>query len=128
MDGMFKPLFGANDVGLAIYAFSFISNGASDPATTTRWGNKIASITYAATGVYTVTFDRSVKEITFVNAAIRDSSGSSGVGDYASVYVADDTANPLVIVIQTFDDTGTAIATTSRRISCMMVAKLSSAG
>lgn len=123
---LFKPLHGVNDYGVAIIAFSFLTNSTSEVDATTIRGEKVASVTRAGVGSFTVTLDSGYAEILSATAAIRDA--STPVGDYATVYIADDAANPLVMVVSVWDDTGTALETTSRRVSVVLHIRVSSVG
>jgi hypothetical protein len=118
-----QPSFGNNDTGVADLTFSFVTNDGDDPDETLTRGNKVASITYAATGKYTVTLDGGYYEILGVTSHVNADSG--GDGAYSAVYIADEAADPLVLTVFTFDATGAEADLTSRRVTVSLKLKLS---
>jgi hypothetical protein len=122
----FQPQAGANDIQVADLGFSFVAAGAStDPSTDLTRGKLVSTITFSSTGKYIVTLDRGFQQINAMTASVE--ADSSGDGAYATAYVPDAAANPLVLHVFTHAAGGTLTNLTSRRVSVRIAMKLSSA-
>lgn len=102
MSGTFLPSYGDNDVGVADLAISFVGANGADPTESTIRGRKYATITRAAEGVYTLTLDGAYKQLNFAVASIYDTDTEDTTNDasYATIYVPDETASPLVVKVK----------------------------
>lgn len=123
--GTFNASLGENDIGVVDVAFSFNTAGSSDPDEDDTYGKKVASIVHTSTGKYTVTMSGCAHKILYKSAKLDDSSSPNATADDATVYCADETADPLVLVVHT-TQSAAAHDFTDRRVNVLLKLKLSS--
>lgn len=120
--------------GLVYLDFSFLANGGSSPVAAsfrgTALGDIIATVTYAATGKYTVKLQikDQVRYIVAKYADLEDI--ASPDGGYASIgnVTNEGAASQLTFVVSTFSAAGTLTAFSNRRVSVGLVLKNSTVG
>jgi hypothetical protein len=117
--------------GMVYLDFSFLANAGSDPTAASFRGTPLAdvvkSVTYAATGKYTVVLKDKWRYIVSKYADLEDVTVPDG--GYASIgNVSGEGAGPLTFVISTFSAAGTLTQFTGRRVSCSLVLKNSTVG
>jgi hypothetical protein len=105
--------------------FSFVCNGASAPTTISLHNGAVASITYAATGKYTVTLSSRDTYGVVCYAGAEIEAASSPDGAYASIgnFSNEGTSSPLTFVVSTFNAGGTLTQYTNRRVWVALVAR-----
>lgn len=118
--------------GLFQVNFSFATNGASDPSLATLRGagkDHVASITYAATGKYTVVLKDKYRYCAAKTPDLEDI--ASPDGGYASIGpVSNEGSGTLApsFVVATFAANGTLTQFTTRRVSVFLDMKNSTVG
>lgn len=115
----------------AVYLdLSFLTNGTSNPLLSTLRGagaDVVASITYVATGKYTIVLKDAYRYIVGKTADLEDI--ASPDGSYASIgNVSGEGSGPLTFVASTFVAAGTLTAFTGRRLTVSLVLKNSTVG
>ena len=122
--GLFLPSIGENNAGCVDFSFSFLTAATGvDPDATLIRGNKVASVTRSAAGKYLVTLDSPYYQIISRSSIVDDV--STGDGAYASVYVADEAASPLVLTVFTYAAGGAKTDLVSRRVNVDLKIRLS---
>lgn len=111
--------------------FSFLTNGASNPVASsfrgTVLGDFILSVTYVATGKYTVVLKDKWRYLIGKFADMEDI--ASPDGGYSSVgNVSGEGGGALTFVVSTFAANGTLTAFTGRRLSVSLILKNSTVG
>ena len=105
--------------------FSFVCNGGSNPTTISLHNGAVASITYAATGKYTVTLSSrdTYSVVCYGTADMEDAASPDGA--YASFgnVQNEGTRSPLTFVVSTFTSGGTLTQFTSRRVWVALVVR-----
>jgi len=105
--------------------FSFIANSGSNPSTISLHNGCVASITYAATGKYTVVLSSrdTYNAVCFAGAEIEDAASPDGA--YASIgnFSNEATSSPLTFVVATFNAGGTLTQYSARRVFVSLVVK-----
>jgi hypothetical protein len=71
--------------GLVYLEFSFLTNGASDPAVTSFRGGGVATVTHGATGRYVVTLSDGYRYVTSRAPDMEDLGTGSDDGAYATI-------------------------------------------
>lgn len=99
--GGFLPKVGANGTGL-VDVYVKWTTGATGAVDTTTYGNQVTSVTRAAAGKYTVTLNTAAYEVWYAAATILAASDGTNA-QMASVYIADQAADPLVVTVFTAD-------------------------
>ena len=105
--------------------FSFVCNGGSSPTTISLHNGAVASITYAATGKYTVTLSSrdTYSVVCYGTADMEDAASPDGA--YASFgnVQNEGTSSPLKFVVSTFTSGGALNQFTSRRVWVALVVR-----
>ncbi len=118
--------------GIVYLDFSFLTNGASNPVTTSYRGagaDVIASIVYAATGKYTITMKDPYRYIVTKYSDLEDIAVPDG--GYASIGNVTNEGNSTLgptFVVSTFAASGTGTQFTGRRVSVSVALKNSTVG
>lgn len=98
---LWKPLAGTNDYGVVDFSFSFVAKTTTaDPDATLIRGEKVASITCGAQGVYVCTLSSGFAQL--VSLTVDYAEPSTPVGDRVGIYPVDETADPLVLTVKYF--------------------------
>lgn len=100
--------------------FSFRCNGASNPTTASyaSAGNVVASITYAATGKYTITFSGRdyYNAVVWADANLEDAATPDGSYATAGNVTNEGTSSPLTFMVSTFNAAGVPAQFSGRRV------------
>lgn len=126
------PIRGSTVADARVICFSFTTNGGSNPAASSYQGFGISSITYAATGKYTVVFTNAdtMAKVIFAHAAVQDTS-SPDTNAWAATCYWDTTASggpSLQIQCRTGNAWTVADPTSGQQVSVMMVVSASGVG
>lgn len=117
--------------GLVYLEFSFLTNGASNPVASsfrgTALGDAVTSVTYGATGKYTIVLKDKYRYVVSTGADMWDLAVPDG--SYASCgNVSGEGGGALTLVVTTFTAGGVATAFTGRRLCVKLCLKNSSVG
>lgn len=119
------PSYGVNEAGVADFIISWNTHATTVDQSTIR-GQKVASVTKGAAGVYDVVLTEDVYRVVFVDARLEGISPTPDTAT-ASVYIQDETASPLTFKLTTLNAAGAADnLTNGRRVYVLLKGKLSS--
>lgn len=118
-------------VGIVNLDFSFATNGASNPLSSTFRGavEMIQSVTYVATGKYTILLKDKYRYVVAGSADLEDIASPDGAfASLGSASATEGSAGPISIVVSTFTAGGVLTAYSTRRVRMSLVLKNSGVG